>query len=178
MTTIIAVQYEDKVVMGADSLVTAHRKFNHPKMEKISKRNGYLIAGAGEVSACDIIQHLWQPPTPTVADKKDLYHFMIANVVPSLKNIFKENDYNWEKEEGDYETKFSFLIAINGEVFDIGDDFAVCLDQKGFSGIGSGASVAIGALHMNATMEKALEIASTIDPYTAGPFLFVEQKKK
>jgi ATP-dependent protease HslVU (ClpYQ) peptidase subunit len=177
MTTIIAVQYEDKVVMGSDSLVTAHRKFNHPKMEKISKRNGYLIAGAGEVSACDIIQHLWQPPTPTVADKKNLYHFMIAKVVPSLKNVFKENDYNWEDNSFD-EKRFSFLIAINGEVFDIGDDFAVCLDQKGFYGIGSGASIAIGALHTGATMERSLEIASTIDPYTEGPFLFFEQKKK
>jgi ATP-dependent protease HslVU (ClpYQ) peptidase subunit len=176
MTTIVAVQFKDKVIIGADSLVTAVRKYNHPKMVKISERSGYLIAGAGEVAACDIAQHIWEPPIPTVADKKDLYHFMIATVIPSLKKAFKDNDYKWDSE--DEETKFAFLIAVEGEVFDISDDFAVCLDSKGFYGIGSGSSVAIGALRHGATINAALEIAADIDPYTAGPFLFHEQLKK
>jgi ATP-dependent protease HslVU (ClpYQ) peptidase subunit len=177
MTTIVAVQYEDRVVIGADSLVTANRKFNHPKMEKISERSGYLIAGAGEVAACDIAQHIWEPPTPSITDKKDLYHFMIATVIPSLKKAFKDNEYKWEK-EGDEETKFAFLIALEGEVFDISDDFAVCLDEKGFYGIGSGSSLAIGALRNGATLKDALEIAADIDPYTAAPFIYQEQFKK
>jgi ATP-dependent protease HslVU (ClpYQ) peptidase subunit len=178
MTTIVAVQHKDKVVIGADSLVTASRKYNHPKMVKISERGGYLIAGAGEVAACDIAQHIWEPPTPTASDKKDLYHFMIATVIPSLKKAFKDNDYKWDKEDGDEETKFAFLIAVEGEVFDIADDFAVCLDDKGFYGIGSGSSLAIGALRTGSTIKDALEIAADIDPYTAGPFIFHEQFKK
>jgi ATP-dependent protease HslVU (ClpYQ) peptidase subunit len=177
MTTIVAVQYRDKVVIGADSLVTASRKYNHPAMVKISERNGYLIAGAGEVAACDIAQHIWIPPTPTTADKKDLYHFMIATVIPSLKKAFKDNDYKWEKEDEE-ETKFAFLVAVNGEVFDIADDFAVCLDKSGFYGIGSGASAALGALRNGATIEESLKIAEAIDPYTGSPFLFHTQEKK
>lgn len=177
MTTIVAVQYEDKVVIGADSLVTANRKFNHPKMIKISERNNYLIAGAGEVAACDIAQHIWEPPTPTVNDRKDLYHFMIATVIPSLKKAFKDNDYKWEK-DGDEETKFAFLISLEGEVFDISDDFAVCIDEAGFYGVGSGSSLAIGALRTGASLEQALKIAAEVDPYTAAPFIFHEQLKK
>lgn len=176
MTTIVAVQHADKVVIGADSLTTGTRKYNHPAMVKITERNNYLIAGSGEVAACDIAQHIWIPPTPTAEDKKDLYHFMIAKVVPSLKKAFKENEYKWDSD--DDETKFAFLIALEGEVFDIADDFAVCLDTAGFYGVGSGSPLALGALRSGASLEDALKIAAEIDPYTAGPFVFFTQVKR
>jgi ATP-dependent protease HslVU (ClpYQ) peptidase subunit len=176
MTTIVAIQSENGVLFGADSLVTADRKFNHPKMTKITKRGDFIIAGAGESAACDIAQHIWIPPKPTLSDKKDIYHFIVSKVVPSLKKCFKENEYKWEKDpDGEY--NFAFLIAICGEVFDIADDFAVSLDSAGFYGVGSGSNIAIGALEAGASIERALEIAEKHDPFTASPFLFIEQKK-
>jgi ATP-dependent protease HslVU (ClpYQ) peptidase subunit len=176
MTTIVAIQYADGVLMGADSLVTADRKYSHPKMAKITTTGPYLIGGSGEVAACDVIQHIWEPPIPTVADKKDLYHFMISVVIPSMKKCFKENEYKWDAE--DDETKFAFLIAIEGEVFEIADDLSVCLDAVGFYGIGSGSSLALGALKAQADMPTALQIAADVDPYTAPPFYFHTQKKR
>jgi len=178
MTTIVAVQYSDRVEMGADSLVTATRKYSHPKMAKITERGQYLIAGAGESAACDLIQHCWTPPTPSATDKRDLYHFIIAKVVPSMKQCFKDNDYKWQNDSDDEETKFAFLISICGEVFDIADDFAVCLDSDGIYGIGSGSSLAIGALKAGASIKEALEVSANKDPYTAPPFIFYEQVKR
>ena len=177
MTTIVDVQYEDRVEMGADSLVTAVRKYSHQRMAKITERGQYLIAGAGEAAACDIAQHIWVPPKPTIEDKKDLYHFVIAKVIPSLKACFKTNEYKWDGGDEDDEPKFSFLIAVGGEVFDIADDFAVCMDADGYYGIGSGSSLALGALKAGATMDRALDIASNKDPYTAPPFNYFTQKK-
>jgi ATP-dependent protease HslVU (ClpYQ) peptidase subunit len=176
MTTIVAIQNSKGVTFGADSLVTATRKFNHPRMIKISQRGQYIIAGSGLSSYCDVAQHIWNPPSPTVADKKDLYHFVITKVMPSLKNCFTSNGLKTENEK-DEESRFAFLIAINGEVFDVADDFAVSLTSSGFYGVGSGSSLAIGALEAGATIEKALQIASKHDPYTAEPFVFLEQKK-
>jgi ATP-dependent protease HslVU (ClpYQ) peptidase subunit len=176
MTTIVAIQYADGVLMGSDSLVTAERKYNHPRMAKITETGPYLIGGSGEVAACDIVQHIWEPPIPTVADKKDLYHFMIAVVIPAMKKCFKENEYKWDAE--DDETKFAFLIAIDGEVFEIADDLSVCLDAAGFYGIGSGSSLALGALKAKAEMPDALQIAADLDPYTAPPFIYQKQLKK
>lgn len=176
MTTIVAVQYPDGVVMAADSLVTAGRKYNHPRMAKITTTGPYLIGGSGEVAACDIVQHIWEPPIPTVNDKKDLYHFMITEVIPSLKRTFKEHEYKWDAE--DDETKFAFLIAIEGEVFEIADDLSVCLDDAGFYGVGSGSSLALGALRVGAEMSKALQVAADVDPYTAAPFIYRTQKKR
>ena len=176
MTTIVAVQKKDGVEFGADSLVTAGRKYNHPRMVKISQRGQYIIAGSGLSSYCDVAQHIWNPPTPTAADKKDLYHFVIAKVIPSLKQCFKDNDLKLDTEKDD-EPRFAFLIAVAGEVFDIADDFAVSLTSSGFYGVGSGSSLAIGALEAGASVEYALEIASRHDPYTAAPYLYLEQKK-
>ena len=177
MTTIVAVQSNDGVLFGADSQVTASngRKYSATRMVKITERNDYIIAGSGECAPCDIAQHIWIPPKPTVKDKRDLYHFMIATVVPSLKQCFKDNDYKVNPD--DDETAFSFLVAICGEVFEIADDFSISLDDSGFYGVGSGSGYAIGALHAGATVEQALTIAAMNDAFTSAPFIYFNQEK-
>ncbi len=64
MTTIIGVEYKDKSVIVADSRITddSGKAYSHPFMRKISSRGALLIAGAGEVSPCDIAQNIWIPP--------------------------------------------------------------------------------------------------------------------
>ena len=51
------------------------------------------------------------------------------------------------------------------------------MSSTGFYAVGSGSSLAIGALEAGASISKALEIASIHDPYTAAPFYFMEQAK-
>lgn len=178
MTTIIAVQYDDKAVIGADSQTTGStgRKAIHSQMVKINQRGDFIIAGAGECAPCDIAQHIWNPPMPTGKDWNNLYHFMISKVVPSLKTCFKENEYKWDYD--DDESRFGFLILIGGEIFEIADDFSVSMDGKGYYGVGSGSDLAIGALSAGATMREALKIASENDAYTSPPFIFHTQQKR
>lgn len=178
MTTIVAIQFEDKAVIGADSQSTGAtgRKASHSQMVKISQRGEFIIAGSGECAPCDIAQHIWTPPVPTAKEWGNLYHFMISKVVPSLKACFKENEYKWDV-EGD-ETKFAFLVLLGGEIFEIGDDFSVSLDGKGFYGVGSGSDLAIGALNAGATIREALKIASENDAYTSAPFIVHTQQKR
>ena len=180
MTTIVAVQYKDKVVIGADSQVTGSggRRQSHREMVKITERSLYLIAGSGECAPCDIAQHIWQPPIPKASDVNDLYHFMISKVVPSLKNCFKDNEYKWNEADADGETKFAFLIAIGGQVFEIADDMSVALDSRGFYGVGSGSDYAIGALCAGVDLETALKVAANNDVYTSAPFIYHTQLKK
>ena len=169
MTTILAKQNASEVVVYADLQVTTNRKFLHEEMTKVTQRGQYLLAGSGLSSYCDVFQHIWSPPTPTATDKKDLYHFMIAKVIPSLKKCFKENDLKVESDKDD-ETRFAFLIVVGGQVFDIAEDFAVTIDKDGIYGVGSGSSFAIGALKAGASMEQAMQIAHELDPYTSAEF--------
>jgi ATP-dependent protease HslVU (ClpYQ) peptidase subunit len=183
MTTIVAVQYDDKVVFAADNQVTGDdgRIYHHPRMEKITERNGYLIAGSGEVAPCDIAQHLWVPPAMAAKDRKDTYHFVIAKLMPSLRLCLENNgyDFNEGKSEGKAsEMRFNLLIAVNGQIFDIADDLSVCMSDVGFYGVGSGSPYALGALYAGVKPEKAMTVAEKIDVNTSGPFQKELQHKK
>jgi hypothetical protein len=176
MTTIIGIETAEGCSILADSRITdpAGRVFSHPAATKIAKRGAFLVAGSGEVVPCDIAQHLWTPPTLTAKDKKDTYHFMISKVMPSLRKCLTSNGYSFD-EIGD--GRFNFLIAVNGELFDIDQDLAVCKNDDGIYGVGSGAHFAIGALYAGATAMEAMEIAAKVSAYTAPPFIEKTQKR-
>jgi hypothetical protein len=176
MTTIIGIKLPDRAVIYSDNQVTSgHLRYNDKRMVKITKRGDFLIAGAGEVLACDIAQHLFEPPSPTPKDYRNLYHFMIAKVMPALRACLKDNAWNFDAEVDD-DYRFRFLFAINGEIFEIDDDLSVCVRDDGFYGIGSGSEFALGALHAGATPRKALEIAANLDVYTSKPFMKRESR--
>lgn len=182
MTTIVGKQYEDKCVLAADNQVTGDsgRKFNHPDMLKISKRGEFLVAGSGEVQPCDAIQHNWVPPKITLKDREDLYHFMIVKVMPSLRKCLTDNGYDFSegKDSGKVdESRFNFIIAVGGELFDVAYDLSICRSGDGIYGVGSGSPYAIGALHAGATPQEAVEIACKLDVNTSGPIQVVEQYK-
>jgi ATP-dependent protease HslVU (ClpYQ) peptidase subunit len=176
MTTIVGLCKNGTVILGADSQVTdGDRRNNSLVMEKITKNNGYLIAGSGDSTPCDILQHIFKPPTPTVAERKNMYKFMITKFVPSMRDCLNENGW---KPANDDDSGFSMLIAYDGELFDIGDDFSVLLNDTGIYGVGNGSKYAIGALSVGATVEEALQVAADNDIYTSGPFQIVKQTKK
>lgn len=182
MTTIVGVQYADKCVLAADNQVTGGdgRRFNHPDMKKITQKGDYLIAGSGEVQPCDVAQHQWTPPKPSVKDREDIYHFVITKVMPSLRKCLTDNGYDFNEGKGDgksEETRFHFILAICGELFDIADDLSVCRSGDGIYGVGSGSPYALGALHAGARPKKAVEIACKLDVNSSGPVQVVEQRK-
>jgi ATP-dependent protease HslVU (ClpYQ) peptidase subunit len=176
VTTIVGVCKNGNVTLGADSQITTDStRVNSLVMEKITKNNGYLIAGSGDASACDILQHIFIPPIPTVTERKNLYKFMITKFVPAMKEALEENDY--KSDPSDKESGFSMLIAFDGELFDISDDFSVLVSDDGIYGVGIGAKWAMGALHAGASVQEALEVAAKKDIYTSGPFQIVKQQK-
>ena len=144
MTTIVGVCKNGNVTMGADSQVTdGDRRNNSLTMEKITKNNGYLIAGSGDSTPCDILQHIFIPPVPTIKERDNLYKFMITKFVPAMRECLEENGYKPDPKDSD--SGFSMLIAFDGELFDIGDDFSVLLNSDGIYGVGNGSRYAIGA---------------------------------
>jgi len=145
-------------------------------MEKITKNNGYLVAGSGDSQPCDILQHIFIPPIPTVQERKDLYKFMIVKFIPAMRECLEDN--GWKSSTDDKESGFNMLFAFDGEVFDIGDDLSVLLNDDGIYGVGSGSPYAIGALYAGTSVEKALEYASSNDIYTSGPYQIVKQQKQ
>jgi len=181
MTTIIGVEYSNKSVIVADSRVTddSGKVYSHPVMRKITKRGALLIAGAGEVAPCDIVQNIWVPPTFTAKDKKDTYRYMIVKAISSLRKCLIENGYNFDEPHNKDKDglRFQFLIAVGGELFDIDQDLAVMKSGEGFYAIGSGGAYALGALYAGADALAAMEVAARVSAYTAAPYQVEEQLK-
>jgi ATP-dependent protease HslVU (ClpYQ) peptidase subunit len=177
MTTIIGLEYPKSAIIVADSQTTdaSGYIYNHPDVKKIAERGSFLVAGSGEVLPCDVAQHIWEPPVPTKADYKDLYHFMIAKAMPSLRKCLTDNGYNFD--EDNKELRFQFIVAIGGEIFDIDQECSVSKNTSGVYAAGSGAAYALGALHAGADAYEAMEIASKLTAFTAGPYMSKEQPK-
>lgn len=179
MTTIVGIQHEFYCEIHVDSRVTddSGQIFSHPDMKKYAQRGAFIIAGSGEVLPCDIVQNMWNPPKPTEADKAHPYRFMITKVMPSIREVLVKNGFNFDepKEKGDM--RFHFIIAFNGELFDVDQELSVTRDETGLYAVGSGAPYALGALHMGAEGEEALEVAAKISAFTAPPFYSITQYK-
>jgi ATP-dependent protease HslVU (ClpYQ) peptidase subunit len=178
MTTIIGIEYGDKSLIVADSRVVddSGRVYAHKVMKKIAERGALLIAGAGEVTPCDIAQNIWNPPAFTAKDKKDPYKFMIVKAMPSLRKCLTDNGYNFDEDKKDG-TRFQFLMSVGGELFDVDEDLSVMKNEDNFYAIGSGGPFALGALYAGAAPLQAMEIASKVSAYSAPPFYTEEQFK-
>jgi ATP-dependent protease HslVU (ClpYQ) peptidase subunit len=164
MTTIVAVQGGSIATIGAESYTTyGDRPYFHKDVKKIIHSGKWLIATAGDANACDLIANVWKPPTPR--GKKSLYEFVSTTVIKSLRKMFAENNYTQQpKDDG-----FDLLLAINGEIFQITNDYTLLRTNTGIYGIGSGADYAIGALMAGATVEEAIKIAIKLDINSGGP---------
>ena len=181
MTTIVGVQLEHGCVIVSDSRIAAGGKvYTHADMVKAVERGSYIISGAGDYRALQVVLHGWTPPLVTVKAKANLYEFMINKVVPSLKTTFAEAGVDVNKSSNDSDDKFelSLLIAINGTIFEVDSDFAVGMNSTGFYGIGSGGDYAVGALHAGAGTLDAMRIAALNNNETAPPFHILEQETK
>lgn len=178
MTTIVGVQSTEGCVIVSDSLVVADGKiYNHPDMVKAVERGSYIIGGAGDYRALQVVLHGWVPPVVTAKAKLNLYEFVINKVAPSLKKALTEAGIGFSKTTDNEDNKFelSLIIGINGSLFEIDSDFAVAMNNTGLYAIGSGGDYALGALHAGASALEAIKISAINSNETSAPFHILEQ---
>ena len=180
MTTIVGVQNADGCVIASDSRVAEGGKvYTHPEMVKAVQRGSYIIGGAGDYRALQVVLHGWTPPLVTVKAKQNLYEFVINKVAPSLKATLTDAGIEFTKSsDNDDKFELSLLLGINGTVFEIDSDFAVAMNDTGLYAIGSGGDFALGALHAGATVLDAMRIAAVNNNGTSAPFHILEQEIK
>jgi ATP-dependent protease HslVU (ClpYQ) peptidase subunit len=178
MTTIVGVQSADGCVIASDSRVAEGGKvYTHPKMVKAIERGSYIIAGAGDYRALQVVLHVWQPPQVTAKAKQNLYEFVINKIAPSLKTTLTTAGIEFNKSsDSDDKFELQLIIGVNGSLFEIDSDFAVAMNDTGLYAIGSGGDYALGALHAGATVLDAMQIAAINNNGTSAPFYILEQK--
>ena len=168
MTTIVGIEYPDRVEMMADSQISyLNRSFHHDDIVKIVKLEDYLFGICGHFVAMQTIQNFWNPPKVPKKLKGSLLSFVITQVIPSLKDIIEEHSLAFNKEDQD---SFCILLAVKGQLFEIDQDFSVSRNNKNRYAIGTGADFALGALDAGSSIDQAMIIAASLDIFTAEPF--------
>lgn len=148
---------------------------------KIIENNGYLIAGAGSVRGCNILQYGFKPPKPV----GDLDIFFTKRFIPAMRKAFLEAGYDIKQESAAAEHDSEFIISVRGRVYLISDDYSWERSKSGLYVAGSGAHYALGALealtnggsqHLyiqtkaKELIETALRTSCRLDPFSSFPY--------
>lgn len=183
MTTIVAVQGDGWVVMGSDTQSTLNdyqvlRMGGH----KIYSNNGVLIAGAGQGRGLDLLHKGWEAPCPPkkMTDPEKLDEWMVYNFASGVRELFVEHGYDM-KDDGHFAQHSSaFLVAVNGVVYYLDDDYSVDRDARGIMFSGTGGDFASGALYAQGSkifrspedavkaVILAVNVAKDLDAYSGG----------
>jgi ATP-dependent protease HslVU (ClpYQ) peptidase subunit len=144
MTAIVGIQGKDWSVIAADSMTTYNDKPYYAKgQDKVVKKGDYVFAFAGDAIAGNIANFLWNPPKLIKTIPLDI--FMQTKVLPSLRETMIDNGYLAISRE-DKEAGFEALISLEGIIYEIDHDYLWSKDDRGLYAVGSGGSLALGAL--------------------------------
>lgn len=182
MTTLAAIQGDGWAVIGSDSLSTDDngRPINMAT-PKIVKNGAYLIAGAGSVRGCNILQHGWKPPTP----RGDLDKFITKSFIPSMRKAFLEAGYDMKQDSSNALHDSEFLVIVQGVIYPIFEDYSWERSKDPYYVSGSGGAYALGALmaqdvedewSARVAIEKAISIATKCDTSTGGSIYLASQR--
>jgi 20S proteasome alpha/beta subunit len=144
MTAIVGIQGKGWAVLAADSMTTYDDKPYYAKgMDKVIRKSDYVFAFSGDAIAGNIAEFLWNPPKLVKTIPLDA--FMQIKVLPSLREVMKENGYEPDTNK-DPDAGFDALICLNGIIYEIDEDYLWSRDDRGLYAVGSGGPLALGTL--------------------------------
>lgn len=193
MTTIIGVQGSGFAVICSDSRISSVDDHGISQTgtlregsSKISNNGKYLLGAAGDVRAINILHHVFQPPNPHPdLEGKKLDQFFTATFIPALRECFDNQGYSvpvGDDKKHTAEQGSQILVAINGVIYIVDEDYSWASEATGVYAIGTGSAYALGAMQVltrNKKMTpqqaktqaiKALNVAAKFDPYTGAPY--------
>lgn len=202
MTTIIGLQGKGWTVLGADSKISSFDDTGFingqtilPKhSSKLAEREGYILGAAGDVRAINLLHHVFEPPSLRYATTQEkLDQHITRRVVPALRQCFDDHGFSPpDKQEREHkaEQNSTIIVSVKARIYIIESDYSWAQDDTGIYTIGTGDQYARAALHVlinNTTnglsmkdavevTTKALQVASSHDPYTGGPCHIYTQK--
>lgn len=181
VTTIVGIQGKNWALLGADTRISDEEKiYQMPKTiaKIIEIEEGIFIACAGDLRAINILQGGMRINNQNLSMSNE--HYLTNVFIPTLRKVFTNHGYE-RTQEGVSSMESEFLLAYYGQLYAIGSDYSWIQDSRGLYGLGSGGSIALGALAAlvtptpQRTMAKkmatqALDIACAYNADSAPPY--------
>ena len=194
MTCIVAITDGERVILGADSAGAGGFELRLRADPKVFRVGGYAIGFTTSFRMGQILRYETDlPELPAGISPEDLERFFVTEFVPVVRRSFATHGFaktarfnslgdNSVTEEGQ-DIGGLFLVGVAGQVFEIQKDYHLARPLVPYSAVGSGAPVALGALHaltdiselsLKERASRALRAAETFGTVVRGPFHFVE----
>lgn len=130
MTCIVAVECKDGAVIAGDYCGSNGFTRGNVTQSKVFRHSGMMFGYTTSFRFGQIIEYMLDDNTlypPTDEDKT--YEWLVRVFIPKLKSTLKGEDYN---------SSGNALCVVNGQVWEIQNDFSVLRSTTGVASVGSG----------------------------------------
>lgn len=177
MTCIAGWVHDTHVYLGADTCVSRGYSIDSTP-GKLFAHGDMILGVCGYGRYADILQYVWTPPThhSDVPPEK----WMVAELVPSVRTVVREQGYVSTKDGRDDHIGGEALIGYRGSLWRLCVDGAVMRIEAQYAASGSGESEAVAALATSARyapdltphqhLHHALEVSSRYAYGVRGPY--------
>lgn len=178
MTCIVAVALDGKVWMGGDSLALSGCDVAE-RQGKVFIWGNLIIGISGSVRVSQLVEY-GLPTHESIGsqdrEEPDLV-YLVNKFIPAIRDILKQGGYT-KIESGVESIQDIILIGMNGNIYKMYSDFAVCKPDGKFAAIGSGEAFALGALaveqitsgNVEEKIWKALEVSAKFNVGIGPPY--------
>jgi hypothetical protein len=179
VTVIAGLVDKDTVLLGGDSAGVAGYQLTVRRDAKTFVNGPYVFGFCGSFRMGQLLRHAFTPPAPP--DGVDVEQFMSTVWIDAVRQALKDGGYA-QVHEG-VESGGTFLVGVRGRLFEVHSDYQVGEALDGYSAVGCGDDVALGALYAtaNAAMSGedrvvlALRAAERHSAGVRGPFTLTRE---
>jgi hypothetical protein len=180
VTCIVGVETPNGVVIGGDSAGLSGWLHIHRADPKVFTSGDYLI---GFTTSFRMGQLIRFTDLPKALDRQgeDLDRFMSTEFVDALRTAFKDGGF--AKKDSDREEAGTFLVGVNGRLYEVDDDYQVGRSLDDYQACGCAREVAIGVLYATkrskpeVRVRRALEAAAHHSGGVGAPFTILTQER-
>lgn len=180
MTCIIGYEHNGVVWIGGDSAGTASDMTQRVRKDKkVFIRDEFIFGFCGSFRMGDLLKHTFVLPSPQKGG--DDVAYMVNDFVDALRQCFDAEN----KKSGDEKIVPYILVGYRGKLFNIQGDYQVAQTEDGYDAVGSGADIALGAMHASQSIknvkkriESALAASAKNNAAVRPPFHVLSLKYK
>lgn len=174
MTCIIGLEHNNKVYLGCDSLSIEGWNSQISAYDKIFKRGEFLFGVAGYPRVGQILNYSL-PITPQLETQDDMA-YLSSIFVKVVRECFKENEIGSTDDNGSHYGFSSVIFGYRKKVYLLDSNFQIINFTEGYTAIGSGKDLALGAMYVLKDLQpkqrilKALEASAYFNIGVSKPF--------
>lgn len=175
MTCIVGLVDKGRVYIGGDSAGVAGYCLSIRADQKVFVKDGFVFGFTSSFRMGQLIRYKFKPPRRHQDD--DLMAYMVTEFVDSLRQCFKDGGF--ARKNSEEEIGGTFLVGVEGRLFEIEGDYQVGERHIAYAAVGCGDDLAMGAMYAtegstltaNRRITKALEAAERHSAGVCGPFV-------